>query len=176
MKRILLVFVLLAAAALVYGQVSWQNATVSPNPVQVTYNAVINALGYVPPTNSNWVASGTTNSTLSGSATANNFLITPTTLTPSTTNAVVDFSAAGMRTLTLTTNANFTSSNLAAGLSAVVKMTNSTASTLLLTFPAWIPLGSAQPTQILPNKVGVLGVTAWGTTDAEVTMTYAVQP
>jgi hypothetical protein len=106
---------------------------------------------------------------------ADNVYITQTTLTyASTTN--IDFSLAGTRKESLTGNVTFTTSNLAAGRSVVVKiLCDSSARTF--TFPgSWIFVGAAAPTGIAANKTGILSLTAYGTTDADVVAAYAVQP
>lgn len=79
----------------------------------------------------------------------------------------IDFQAQRMLNLgTISGNIQFTTSALSPGLSVVVRFTaDGTARNL--TFPAWnffVPT----PATITANKVGVLSLLSWGTTDAEV--------
>jgi hypothetical protein len=104
-----------------------------------------------------------------------NFVIEPVALVFSST-LDVDFSLAGLRTLTLTGDTIFSGSNGAAGRSVAVRMTASGAD-CLLTFPgAWVFVGAAAPSALADGKTAVLSLTSFGTTDAEVIAAYAAQP
>jgi len=88
-----------------------------------------------------------------------------------TTN--LDFNLAAHRTLALTGNVTFTTSNLGAGKSSTVKILCD-ATPRTFTFPAWKFMGTA-PTGIAANKTGVLTVTAFGAADADCVAAYAVE-
>lgn len=77
-----------------------------------------------------------------------------------------------LQSIALSGNITFTSSNEAAGLSVVVKI--SAASLRTLTFPSWTFLGPI-PASIAAGKTGVLSLTAFGATDADVIAAWSVQ-
>lgn len=97
------------------------------------------------------------------------------TLTYSATPSV-DFTATGLRTISLTGNAAFAaSSNIASGRSQVIRIICD-ASTRTLSFPAgWKFLGASAPTSIASGKTAVLSLTAFGATDSDVIASYSVQ-
>lgn len=112
--------------------------------------------------------------TIPSTVTALNFLTTPVVLTyAATTN--IDMDASGVRTLALTGNVTFTTSNKAAGKTTTIKIL-ADASSRNLTFPAWIFIGAAAPTAIAAGKTAILTVTAFGTADTDIVAAYAVQP
>lgn len=79
------------------------------------------------------------------------------------------------RTLTLTGNVTFTTSNLAAGRAVVIRLLPG-ASARTLAFPAdWVFLG-AVPTTLAGDKTAVLSVTFFGAADTDAVVAYAVQP
>lgn len=87
----------------------------------------------------------------------------------------IDFNGNGFRTVTLTGNVTFTTSNRAAGRSVTYKI-NPGASARTPTFPAgWVWIG-ATPTTFTASKIGILTVTCWGTADTDVTASYNEQP
>jgi len=90
-------------------------------------------------------------------------------------SVALDFTAAGIQTITLTGDITFTTSNLAAGRSVTLIITPG-ASVRAFTFPAWISVGAALPANVAANKTAILTLTATGTTDASVVAAYSVQP
>jgi hypothetical protein len=79
------------------------------------------------------------------------------------------------RTLTLTGNVTFTTSNRALGRAVVVRLLSG-ASARTLNFPSgWVFLG-AVPTTLAANKTAVISVTFFGTADTDAVVAYAVQP
>lgn len=89
-----------------------------------------------------------------------------------TTN--IDFMAENFRTETLTGNVTFTTSNLAAGRSITIKIIGD-GSLRTFTFPAWKFVGAAAPVGLAANKIAVLTLTAFGTTDATVVAAYSAE-
>ncbi len=78
------------------------------------------------------------------------------------------------RTISLTGNLELTTSNLANGRTLVIRLV-ADANQRTLTFPTdWKFLGT-KPANIAALKVGVLSITAFGTTNADVVAAYAVQ-
>lgn len=91
------------------------------------------------------------------------------------TNVVLDFATQAYKTVALTGNITYATTNLGAGRSVTVKLLgDGTARTL--TFPAWIFLGAVAPTTLATNKTAVLTVTAFGSTDATCVAAYAAEP
>jgi hypothetical protein len=79
------------------------------------------------------------------------------------------------RTLTLTGNVAFTTSNRAVGRAVVIRLLSG-ASARTLSFPTgWVFLG-AVPTTLAANKMAVVSVTFFGTADTDAVVAYAVQP
>jgi hypothetical protein len=79
------------------------------------------------------------------------------------------------RTLTLTGNVAFTTSNRAVGRAVVMRLLSG-ASARTLNFPTgWVFLG-AVPTTLAANKTAVLSVTFFGTADTDAVVAYGVQP
>lgn len=106
---------------------------------------------------------------------ANRYESQHSTLTYSATTNL-DFTTTSFRTLTLSGDVTFTTSNLAAGRTYVVRILPG-ASSRNLTFPAgWVFLGSAAPSSVAANKTAVLSLTAFGTANTDVVASYAVQP
>lgn len=123
-----------------------------------------------------------TNSTVSGSVSSASIVLTnsfrniPSALTPSGTNVTVDFSASGMRTLSLTTNALFAASNLSAGTRVAIRVLADSTTRNLYWPAAWVPIGAPKPGSIAASKYAECELVSWGTTDADVTVKYAEQP
>lgn len=85
----------------------------------------------------------------------------------------IDFNLAAYRTLALTGNVTFTTSNRAAAKSVTVKiLCDGTPRTF--TFPAWKFMSTA-PTGIAAGKTGILSVTAFGANDSDCVAAYAVE-
>jgi hypothetical protein len=88
----------------------------------------------------------------------------------------LDFASldAQYRTISLTGNLELTTSNLANGRTLVIRLV-ADANQRTFTFPTdWKFLGT-KPANIAASKVGVLSITAFGTTNADVVAAYAVQ-
>lgn len=85
----------------------------------------------------------------------------------------IDLNLAGFRTLSLTGNVTFTTSNRAASSSVSIKILCD-ATPRTFTFPAWKFMGTA-PTGIAAGKTGILSITAFGTADTDVVAAYAVE-
>lgn len=104
-----------------------------------------------------------------------NVRITHSTLTYAASVAV-DFDADGFKTVTLAGDIEFTTSNLAAGRSKTIRIVGDS-STRAFTFPAsWKFVGAAAPASLAANKVAILTLTSFGTTDADVIAAYAAEP
>ena len=110
---------------------------------------------------------------------ANAGLASPTSYTALTYAATTDLDMAALdghvRTITLTGNITFTSSNEANGRRAVIRLLPG-ASSRTLTFPTdWVFI-STKPTTLAANKSAVLSLTFFGSTDADCIAAYSVQP
>jgi hypothetical protein len=79
------------------------------------------------------------------------------------------------RTLTLTGNVTFTTSNRAAGRAVVIRLLPGASPRTLNFPPGWVFL-SAVPTTLAANKTAVLSVTFFGAADTDAVVAYAVQP
>ncbi len=125
---------------------------------QIAYNSLLGLPGVVSPSSA-------------GLAPARSF----STITYGATVAL-DFASldAQYRTISLTGNLELTTSNLANGRTLVIRLV-ADANQRTLTFPTdWKFLGT-KPANIAASKVGVLSITAFGTTNADVVAAYAVQ-
>lgn len=87
----------------------------------------------------------------------------------------IDFSLADYRSLALTGNVTFTTSNRAAPKTVTVKIL-ADASIRTFTFPAWIFVGNAAPASIAANKTAVLTVTCFGSADTDCVAAYSAEP
>ncbi len=87
----------------------------------------------------------------------------------------IDMSAGQVRTLSLTGNVTFTTSNRAAPRSVTLKITCD-ATPRTYTFPGWVFIGAAAPTGIPASKVGILSLTCFGTADSDIIAVYVEQP
>lgn len=105
-------------------------------------------------------------------------------LTPATSYAAITYAASvaldlsaldgQYRTISLTGDLTFTTSNLATGRTVVIRII-ADASQRTLTFPAgWKFLGT-KPANIAASKTGVLSLTFFGTTDADCVAAWGVQ-
>lgn len=80
-----------------------------------------------------------------------------------------------IQTITLTGNPTFTTSNRAAG-REVTLILAAGGSTRTITWPSWIPIGSALPTTLASGKTLVATVTFVDTTDAAAIAVAVAQP
>lgn len=87
----------------------------------------------------------------------------------------IDFDGLSAKTLSLTGNVTFTTSNKAAGRLKKIKiLCDGTLRTF--TFPAgWIFIGGAAPASIAISKTAILTLECWGTADTDIIAAYAVQ-
>ena len=96
-----------------------------------------------------------------------------------TYGATVDLDLAALdgqyRTITLTGNITFTTSNRAAGRTVVIRLLPG-ASERTLTFPADWVFVSTKPATLAANKTAVLSLTYFGTADTDCVAAYGVQP
>jgi hypothetical protein len=84
--------------------------------------------------------------------------------------------AAGIRTLSLTGDVTFTTSNLAAGQTMEIAIT-ADGSSRNFTFPgSWVFVGGSAPASIAASKKAILRLTSTSTADSGVIATYLVQP
>jgi hypothetical protein len=104
-----------------------------------------------------------------------NLRLTHSTLTYGASVAL-DFDGDGFQTCSLTGDITFTTSNLAAGRSKTLRIVGD-GSLRSFTFPAgWTFVGAAAPASLAANKVAVLTLTSFGTTDADVVAAYSAKP
>tara|TARA_R110000868_G_scaffold366441_1_gene629343 strand:- start:896 stop:1729 length:834 start_codon:yes stop_codon:yes gene_type:complete len=89
------------------------------------------------------------------------------------TSVAIDFNAAPIKTLTLSGNTTFTTSNLAAYVSVTVVVLGD-GSSRTLTFPSWKWVSST-PTALAANKNAVLSLLSRSTTDANVIASWVVE-
>ena len=96
-----------------------------------------------------------------------------------TYGATVDLDLAALdgqyRTITLTGDITFTTSNRAAGRTVVIRLLPG-ASERTLTFPADWVFVSTKPATLAANKTAVLSLTFFGTADTDCVAAYGVQP
>lgn len=94
----------------------------------------------------------------------------------STTTTTLDFSAETEQAITLSGNANFTTSNLAAGRHKLLKILCD-GTNRVIAFPAgWTFVGSVSPTSILANKTALVAAISYSTADSGVVASYIAQP
>ena len=80
------------------------------------------------------------------------------------------------KTVALTGNVTFITANLSPGCSLSLRITGGGV-LRTLTFPVgWSFLGAAAPANLAANKVGVLSLTSYGSTDADIIAAYAATP
>lgn len=104
-----------------------------------------------------------------------NVVFTQSALSAGTGTVDIDFNGNGQRTVTLTGNITFTTSNKAAGKSVTVFITGDS-SLRTFTFPAWKFQGAAAPASLAANKTAALTLTCTSTTDASIWAAYAAEP
>ena len=78
----------------------------------------------------------------------------------------INFNNDQVETMGFSANLTLTTSNRATGRSKTLKMSNTSGSTVNLTFPAWKFVG---------NKIAILTVTCFGTADTDIIAAYAVE-
>lgn len=94
-----------------------------------------------------------------------------TTITYSATPNIA--TTANLQTIALTGNAAFTASGYAAGQYVTVRVVGD-GSNRTVSFPAtWVWVGSVPPTTLIANKVGLLSLVVFGTTEASVVASWA---
>ncbi len=86
----------------------------------------------------------------------------------------INFNNDQVETMGFSANLTLTTSNRATGRSKTLKMSNTSGSTVNLTFPAWKFVG-AKPTEQAGNKIAILTVTCFGTADTDIVAAYAVE-
>lgn len=91
----------------------------------------------------------------------------------STSGTDIDFLEDEVQSISIAANTTFTTVNRAVGKSKMLRIT--TDGTLrTLTFPTWDFIGT-KPADQAASKVGVLSLTNYGTTDADIVAAYAVE-
>lgn len=108
----------------------------------------------------------------SGAATLSNLRLAQSTLTYAATTDI-DLAGDAVKSLSLTGNVTFTTSNRAANRSVTLKILCD-GSDRTFTFPSWIFVGE-MPAGIAANKTGILTLTAFGSNDTDIVAAYAVQ-
>ena len=96
------------------------------------------------------------------------------TLTYAATTDIDLASTDSFRTVTLTGNITFTTSNRAAGLSRTIRIIGD-GSTRTFTFLAWKFVGGAAPASLAANKIAALAITAFGTADTDIVAAYSAE-
>lgn len=164
MKKLLSISILTLVALNAFGaSPSFQDF--EPTQFSITGNKIAAKNGMVA---TNLSASGITNT--------GPFVVPPTAITPSGTNVLVDFTLQGMRTVSLTTNALISATNLAAGVSVLVKISADTTTRNLYWDSGIVWMGAPAPGAIAASKTGIVQLTSWGTAAADVTGFYSEQP
>lgn len=90
-------------------------------------------------------------------------------------STAIDFAGDPLKTVSLTGDITFTTSNKAAAKSVTIRII-SDGSIRTFTFPAWVFVGAAAPASIAASKTAILTLTAYGTNDTDIVAAYAVQP
>lgn len=86
----------------------------------------------------------------------------------------VDFNLNSVRTLALTGDVTFTTSNRTAGKSVTLKIL-ADGSTRAFTFPAWIFVGAVAPATLVAAKTAMLKLTCFGAADTDIVAEYTVE-
>ncbi len=96
---------------------------------------------------------------------------------PYTASISIDFNADAARKLTLTGNVTFAATtNKAEGKAKRLRLYNSTASAVTLSFPSsWTFYGAAAPTSLGAGKRARLTLECWGTAETDVDASYSAQ-
>lgn len=87
----------------------------------------------------------------------------------------LNFNLDTQQTVSLTGDITFTTSNLVAGKSKILRII-SDGSARTFTFPSWVFIGAAAPANIAANKTAILSLSAWGAADTDIVATYEVEP
>lgn len=169
------------SSEVVFSYTNVTGVTTFPGPVGFTQGATGNLTG-------NLTGNASTATTLATARTINGVsfngsadivvpaLSTHSTLTyAATTNIDFANTVDDFRTVTLTGNITFTTSNLAAGRSRTIRIIGD-ASLRTFTFPAWKFVGAAAPASLAASKIGILTLTAFGAANADVVAAYAAEP
>jgi predicted nucleotide-binding protein len=91
-----------------------------------------------------------------------------------TTN--LDFNNDNIKTLTLTGNVTFTTSNKAAIKQKVIRIIGDS-SARTFTFPVgWVFIGSGMPASIATGKTAILSLYCFGSNETDIVAAYSVQP
>lgn len=104
-----------------------------------------------------------------------NVVVTHSTHTYAAT-ITVDFTGDGFKTLTITGDPTFATSNRAAGRSVTYRLDPGAAARTPTWAAGWNWVGAAAPTTLTANKEGVLTLTCFGTADTDVFAAYAEEP
>jgi hypothetical protein len=88
----------------------------------------------------------------------------------------IDFSQEVYKEVALTANLSVTTTNLQPGTSTAMKITADGSLRTISCPAAWTFVGGTAPADIAANKKGILSLTSFGTTDADVIAAYAVEP
>ena len=92
------------------------------------------------------------------------------------TTPQIDFAGDAYKTLVMAGDVTFSTANRAAARAVTVRIIGDSVAHNLAFPGTWTWLGGAAPTSIAGSKVGILSVTAFGTSDGEVVAAYAVSP
>lgn len=90
-------------------------------------------------------------------------------------STALDFLGDSFRTVTLTGDITFTTSNRMAGRSLTIRIVGD-GSVRTFTFPAWKFVGAAAPASLAANKIAILTITAFGTADTDIVAAYSAEP
>lgn len=91
-------------------------------------------------------------------------------------SVALDFAGDGYRTLALTGDVTFTSSNRAPARAVAIRIIGDTVERTLTLNEAWKWLGAVKPTVLGAGKVTVLSLTAFGVNEGDVLAAYVVEP
>ena len=91
-------------------------------------------------------------------------------------SVAIDLAGDPYRTLTLTGDVTLTSSNRAAARAVTVRIVGDSSDRALTLREPWKWIGAAKPTALAANKVTVLSLAAFGTSESDVIAAYAVEP
>ena len=111
--------------------------------------------------------------TISARVTADKWANTQSALSYAGTTTI-DMDGLGARTLSITGNVTFATSNRVAGRMVKVKILVD-GSDRTPTWPAWIPIGTL-PTTLKAGKTYILSLEAWGTNETDITAACGAQP
>jgi hypothetical protein len=135
----------------------------------VSVNGLTGPVGITAGTNITITQSGQTFTVSSSQVTSSTLTYT------ATTNLDLSVLSGTHQTLSLTGGVTFTTSNLAAGRSVVVRILCD-GTPRSLGFPSWKFVGLTGPTGIAASKTGILSLSSFGTGDTNCVAAYAVEP